>query len=233
MTGSVCVCGVQTVHQARLEQANGNGRAGAEERVLPDHKASLLAKDAELQVTAAPAAHGSPRRAALCCVLASSGGSASPLHWLSRTVVLYSPSCCCASLSSKYELMKLCSYTLLFLDDACHDLATGYTLLVSGRPRLVFPLGKQLRRWEAFPFDASFTTNEELHLLMVAVQVDVRSAAVGGRRGDPRRQGARSGAGALRNLWQNMWRNNGEGDPVDSTPGYQVWTGDNVHRRPP
>lgn len=91
----------QTVHQARLEQANGNGRAGGEERVLPDHKASLQAKDAELQV-------------------------------------------------------------------------------------------------------------------------DVRSAAVGGRRGDPRRQGARSGAGALRNLWQNMWRNNGEGEtPAEGTPGFQ------------
>ncbi|KAL3132600.1 hypothetical protein ABBQ32_009129 [Trebouxia sp. C0010 RCD-2024] len=92
----------QTVHQARIEQANGSGRAGVEERVLPDHKASLLAKDAELQV-------------------------------------------------------------------------------------------------------------------------DVRSAAVGGRRGDPRRQGARSGAGALRNLWQNMWRNNGEGEaPAEGTPGYQA-----------
>ena len=57
------------------------------------------------------------------------------------------------------------------------------------------------------------------------VQVDVRSAAVGGRRGDPRRQGARSGAGALRNLWQNMWRNNGEGEaPAEGTPGYQVCT---------
>lgn len=44
------MCAVQTVHQARLEQANGNGRAGGEERVLPDHKASLQAKDAELQV---------------------------------------------------------------------------------------------------------------------------------------------------------------------------------------
>ena len=42
---------MQTVHQARIEQANGSGRAGAEERVLPDHKASLLAKDAELQVS--------------------------------------------------------------------------------------------------------------------------------------------------------------------------------------
>lgn len=41
---------MQTVHQARIEQANGSGRAGAEERVLPDHKASLQAKDAELQV---------------------------------------------------------------------------------------------------------------------------------------------------------------------------------------
>ena len=41
---------VQTVHQARIEQANGSGRAGVEERVLPDHKASLQAKDAELQV---------------------------------------------------------------------------------------------------------------------------------------------------------------------------------------
>ena len=41
---------MQTVHQARIEQANGSGRAGVEERVLPDHKASLLAKDAELQV---------------------------------------------------------------------------------------------------------------------------------------------------------------------------------------
>ena len=42
---------MQTVHQARIEQANGSGRAGVEERVLPDHKASLLAKDAELQVS--------------------------------------------------------------------------------------------------------------------------------------------------------------------------------------
>ena len=60
--------------------------------------------------------------------------------------------------------------------------------------------------------------------LLLSVQVDVRSAAVGGRRGDPRRQGARSGAGALRNLWQNMWRNNGEGGegPAEGTPGYQV-----------
>lgn len=60
----------------------------------------------------------------------------------------------------------------------------------------------------------------------IVMQVDVRSAAVGGRRGDPRRQGARSGAGALRNLWQNMWRNNGEGGepPADGTPGYQVST---------
>ena len=57
----------------------------------------------------------------------------------------------------------------------------------------------------------------------LSVQVDVRSAAVGGRRGDPRRQGARSGAGALRNLWQNMWRNNGEGEaPAEGTPGFQV-----------
>ena len=56
-----------------------------------------------------------------------------------------------------------------------------------------------------------------------SVQVDVRSAAVGGRRGDPRRQGARSGAGALRNLWQNMWRNNGEGEaPAEGAPGFQV-----------
>ena len=41
---------VQTVHQARIEQANGSGRAVSEERVLPDHKASLKEKDAELQV---------------------------------------------------------------------------------------------------------------------------------------------------------------------------------------
>ena len=57
------------------------------------------------------------------------------------------------------------------------------------------------------------------------MQVDVRSAAVGGRRGDPRRQGQRSGggAGALRNLWQNMWRNNGEGESsAEFPPGYQV-----------
>ena len=60
-------------------------------------------------------------------------------------------------------------------------------------------------------------------LRALPVQVDVRSAAVGGRRGDPRRQGSRSGAGALRNLWQNMWRNNGEGEaPAEGTPGYQV-----------
>ncbi len=57
------------------------------------------------------------------------------------------------------------------------------------------------------------------------LQVDVRSAAVGGRRGDPRRQGARSGAGALRNLWQNMWRNGGEGEPpADGTPAFQQVT---------
>lgn len=57
----------------------------------------------------------------------------------------------------------------------------------------------------------------------LSVQVDVRSAAVGGQRGDPRRQGARSGAGALRNLWQNMWRNNGEGEAAaEGTPGFQV-----------
>ena len=42
---------LQTVHQARIEQANGSGRAVTEERVLPDHKASLREKDAELQVT--------------------------------------------------------------------------------------------------------------------------------------------------------------------------------------
>ena len=42
---------LQTVHQARIEQANGSGRAVTEERVLPDHKASLKEKDAELQVT--------------------------------------------------------------------------------------------------------------------------------------------------------------------------------------
>lgn len=56
------------------------------------------------------------------------------------------------------------------------------------------------------------------------MQEDVRSAAVGGRRGDPRRQGQRSGsAGALRNLWQNMWRNNGEGESSSEQPaGYQV-----------
>lgn len=42
---------MQTVHAARIEQANGNVRAGViEERVLPDHKASLREKDAELQV---------------------------------------------------------------------------------------------------------------------------------------------------------------------------------------
>ncbi len=41
---------LQTVHQARIEQANGSGRAVSEERVLPDHKASLKEKDAELQV---------------------------------------------------------------------------------------------------------------------------------------------------------------------------------------
>jgi len=41
---------LQTVHQARIEQANGSGRAMSEERVLPDHKASLKEKDAELQV---------------------------------------------------------------------------------------------------------------------------------------------------------------------------------------
>jgi len=57
------------------------------------------------------------------------------------------------------------------------------------------------------------------------LQVDVRSAAVGGRRGDPRRQGARSGAGALRNLWQNMWRNGGEGEPpADGTSAFQQVT---------
>ena len=57
------------------------------------------------------------------------------------------------------------------------------------------------------------------------MQVVVRCAAVGGRRGDPRRQGQRSGggAGALRNLWQNMWRNNGEGESsAEFPPGYQV-----------
>lgn len=42
---------LQTVHQARIEQANGSGRAVSEERVLPDHKASLKEKDAELQVS--------------------------------------------------------------------------------------------------------------------------------------------------------------------------------------
>lgn len=47
-------CLLQTVHQARIEQANGSSRAGAEERVLPDHKASLLEKDAELQVHVFP-----------------------------------------------------------------------------------------------------------------------------------------------------------------------------------
>lgn len=62
------------------------------------------------------------------------------------------------------------------------------------------------------------------HTCLDAMQVDVRSAAVGGRMGDPRRQGQRSGgAGALRNLWQNMWRNNGEGESsADYPPGYQV-----------
>ena len=63
------------------------------------------------------------------------------------------------------------------------------------------------------------------------LQVDVRSAAVGGRRGDPRRQGARSGAGALRNLWQNMWRNGGEGEPpADGTPAFQQVTPPNPLR---
>lgn len=42
---------MQTVHAARIEQANGAVRAGVEERVLPDHKASIRAKDAELQVS--------------------------------------------------------------------------------------------------------------------------------------------------------------------------------------
>ena len=42
---------MQTVQQARMEQANGSGRAGTEERVLPDHKASIKEKDAQLQVT--------------------------------------------------------------------------------------------------------------------------------------------------------------------------------------
>lgn len=45
------VLALQTVHAARIEQANGSARAGVvEERVLPDHKASLREKDAELQV---------------------------------------------------------------------------------------------------------------------------------------------------------------------------------------
>ena len=61
---------VQTVHQARLEQANGNGRAGGEERVLPDHKASLQAKDAELQVT--PSAACTLLQPAFFCSLHSS-----------------------------------------------------------------------------------------------------------------------------------------------------------------
>ena len=55
------------------------------------------------------------------------------------------------------------------------------------------------------------------------LQEDVRSAAVGGRRGDPRRQGARSGQGVWRNFLNNMWRNGGEGGeaPADGTPGFQ------------
>lgn len=49
---------MQTVHAARIEQANGNTRAGViEERVLPDHKASLREKDAELQVCQVPPMH--------------------------------------------------------------------------------------------------------------------------------------------------------------------------------
>ena len=35
-----------------MEQANGSGRGGTEERVLPDHKASIREKDAQLQVSA-------------------------------------------------------------------------------------------------------------------------------------------------------------------------------------
>ena len=55
------------------------------------------------------------------------------------------------------------------------------------------------------------------------MQEDVRSAAVGARRSDSRRQGPRSGTGALRNLWQNMFRNNADGEPsAEGTPGYQV-----------
>lgn len=57
-------CLLQTVHQARIEQANGSSRAGAEERVLPDHKASLLEKDAELQVYVFPIYVGSKCHAA-------------------------------------------------------------------------------------------------------------------------------------------------------------------------
>ena len=45
-----CVVCMQTVQQARMEQANGSGRAGTEERVLPDHKAFIKEKDAHLQV---------------------------------------------------------------------------------------------------------------------------------------------------------------------------------------
>ena len=51
---------LQTVHQARIEQANGSGRAVSEERVLPDHKASLKEKDAELQVPSHPIACSGP-----------------------------------------------------------------------------------------------------------------------------------------------------------------------------
>ena len=58
---------------------------------------------------------------------------------------------------------------------------------------------------------------------MHGLQEDVRSAAVGARRTDRRRQGPRSGTGALRNLWQNMFCNNAEGQPSgEGTPGFQV-----------